>query len=356
MSKFFAYLEHKDNSLETINVFEALKLKDEGKIITDRGEENSSLLDITSLKKVLPKKKGKYFFSFYPKSKNKNDENDGRHKPEWTPEMQIFLAVFEKMKKFKIDLLENKEQEKEPIEIHVDKNYKLKRIIADEKIYIVDLLIELSYTKPYSNFYKWNGQLAIEFIATSHPRPIKRVSLSKDGYPLFEAKALIPKNIKLPSFFETEESYKSVVDKVYNVYSATSYRLLGKFEREAEIKPEFRDRYETMKNFEDQVEDMKKKISSLNQEESTIQKKLNELLVIQKEKQEQIKIESEKLAEYRRENEYYENLSKDNEVLSKDNISTKIDKEKLEKRNIILSVCLVLYVFISITLFVIMFI
>ena len=94
------------------------------------------------------------------------------------------------------------------VEIYVNHSWKLQRIEAEPDYFIVKIYLELLETKPYSYFYKWNGRLALEFLATSEPIPLKRVLLAKRGIPLYEARAIIPEWIQktLPEEFDTEEA------------------------------------------------------------------------------------------------------------------------------------------------------
>ena len=214
----------------------------------------------------------------------------------------------------------------------------------ENEFFIVKIYFEMIETKPYSYCYKFNERLALEFLATSKPSPLKRVIMAKKGIALFEAKAVIPKWIKeaLPEEFETEEIFEQIAKNIQHTYSRTNYRLLGKFEREAAILPEYRERYEIMDRFERQCKELEAQIREYENKLEAV-KEDNEKIKKERDKQ-RILLEKEKkeLEEYKSKNEYYRLVERENDSLHNENSKLiyenegylkEIQESKLQRKN-----------------------
>lgn len=331
VTKFYASWEKENGETEIINAFQGIRLREDAIIFT-KPKEKGSLYDIETGLHVLPKQgrahgSGQPYFSYYSK-----EDSPLKNLPSsfaYTPELNVFLRAFDGIRKFRMQ-----ESESDPlIEIFVNRSRKLQRIETETDYFIVKIYLELLETKPYSFFYKWNGKLALEFLATSEPIPLKRVILAKRGIPLFEARAIIPEWIQktLPEEFDTEEEFDQIAKRIRGTYSNTNYRLLGKFEREAITLPEYKERYETMERFEiqckeleAQVKERRECIEELKQTQERRQKEIEEQRILLEE-------EKKKLAEYQRKNEYYERIKQDNVVLTEENKTLTEEKETLVK-------------------------
>lgn len=332
VTKFYASWEKENGEAEIINAFQGIRLRDDARIFT-KPKEKGSLYDIETGLHVLPRQgrkngKGQPYFSYYSK-----EESPLKNRPSsfaYTPELNVFLRAFDGIRKFRIQ-----ERISEPVvEIYVNHSWKLQRIEAEPDYFIVKIYLELLETKPYSYFYKWNGRLALEFLATSEPIPLKRVLLAKRGIPLYEARAIIPEWIQktLPEEFDTEEEFDQIAKQIRETYSNTNYRLLGKFEREAITLPEYKERYETMERFEIQCKELEAQVRELRgcvEELKQMQEKLQKEI-----EEQQILLEKEKkeFEEYRRKNEYYERIKQDNIVLTEEKESLVKEKKKWKQQ------------------------
>lgn len=331
VTKFYASWEKENGETEIINAFQGIRLRDDARIFT-KPKEKGSLYDIETGLHVLPRQgrkngKGQPYFSYYSK-----EESPLKNRPSsfaYTPELNVFLRAFDGIRKFRIQ-----ERISEPVvEVYVNHSWKLQRIEAELDYFIVKIYLELLETKPYSYFYKWNGRLALEFLATSEPIPFKRVRLAKRGIPLYEARAIIPEWIQktLPEEFDTEEEFDQIAKRIRETYSNTNYRLLGKFEREAITLPEYKERYETMERFEIQCKELEEEIKKLNGEEEALKREKGKLRKEIKEQRKVLEAEKEQLEAYRRENEYYRRLEKDNARLTEEKETLQNEKNVLNE-------------------------
>ena len=340
VEKFYALLQKDDGEYITVNAFEAIKLREDASIITN-DINLASLFDIETNEKVLPSK-GKRrldgtrslpYFRYYS-----NDIIDGNGIPSYrTPEMTIFLEVFNKIKKFNI----KSGYDEQPIKIIPKQSFRLHRINSANngvnKYYLADIFIELDETKPYSFYYKCNGVLALEFLATSAPTPSKRVYFSNIGIPLFEAKANIPKWVKESDIFANDKYCDDVVTKVLNTYYNPKYNLLGKFVKTAITEPEYEWRYRAMLKYEEQIAELEAEISELEAKVHKLEKCRDELLIEKAEIGKEIEEQKLILADYKQQNEYYVRLEKDNARLELENKDLSRDKSNLTFEKDILS-------------------
>ena len=315
-TKFFATWQKQDGTLEVIDAFKALRLRDNAKIIT-KDKEKAVLFDIDTKLKVFPNKSrltrnasGQPFFSYYPDEESPLKDQSSSF--EQTPQLNAFLQAFEQIKCFQI-----KEFNEDPISIFVEHSRKLHRITLGDEYFIVKIFIQLKETRPYSYYYKFNGQLALEFLVTSRLEPIKIVELSNAGIPLFEAKAKIPKwtEKKLPKLFTSENEFKAAVDDIVDTYENRNYQLFGKFPRENSISKEYKGGYEKLHDLEKQIKELESKRDSLI-ENVEVQKKESDKLLAQSN-------------EYKKRNDYHEQLRAFNEKLINDKEILLNDKKSL---------------------------
>ena len=205
-------------------------------------------------------------------------------------------------------------------------------VFEDEDFVILKLLIDIDETYPYSEYYRLNGQLGIEFYKTSRPEPVKRIKLAKEGIPLFEAKAHFPKSTKIyvPEEFTSPEQVKSVSDRVRKVYQETNYKLYGNFDKyhiEAFVFLDDNERkYHTLKTYEEQCQELKDEIKLLQSSYAEKFEKVKQL-------SEDIKQAEIILRKYHEEEEYYKKLEKDNQKLEEDKRKLKQEKGEILTEN-----------------------
>lgn len=306
--KFYARWKRPDGSYEIINVFKAIELKREGVIITTP-KEVANLYDIENDLKVVPRHgkavNGVYIsqpsFSYYP-----NEKNIPRKQKDsitYTPELAIFLEVFKDIKKFKISF------DNQTIVIYPKKIIPFQRIKINDDVFILQYLVEIDETLPYSEYYRLNGNLALDFYVTSYPSSVKRVRLAQIGLPFFEAKAQLPKNIKIPREFKSQSEILKIAGSVREIYQERNYKLYGHFDKYHLNKLVFLDgnerKYKTLKNYEDQCKELKKQIEQLK---TTIE--------IENEKKKQLTVEIQRsqknLYDYNIKENYYKEIEKNN--------------------------------------------
>ena len=260
VSKFYAVWRKESGEEEIVNAFQALALKGRAQIITTP-KEQATLFDLETDLKVNPrssqKKDGRYvgqpYFSYYPGEESPLKGLQSSF--EYSSELNAFIEAFKTIEKFQI------EYDNHTAYIFPKAISPMQRIVfEDEDFVILKLLIDIDETYPYSEYYRLNGQLGIEFYKTSRPEPVKRIKLAKEGIPLFEAKAHFPKStqIYVPEEFTSPEQVKSVADRVRKVYQERNYKLYGSFDKYHLEELIFLDdnerKYHTLKTYEEQCQ------------------------------------------------------------------------------------------------------
>lgn len=332
VSKFYAVWRKESGEEEIVNAFQALALKGRAQIITTP-KEQATLFDLETGLKVNPrssqKKDGRYvgqpYFSYYPGEESPLKGLESSF--EYSSELNAFLEAFKTIEKFQIEY-DNHSAYIFPKAISL-----MQRIVfEDEDFVILKLLIDIDETYPYSEYYRLNGQLGIEFYKTSRPEPVKRIKLAKEGIPLFEAKAHFPKSTKIyvPKEFTSPEQVRSVANKVREVYQETNYKLYGSFDKyhvEAFVFLDDNERkYQTLKTYEEQCQELQAKIKKLEENFNQKTEKVNQL-------REEIKQAEIRLRHYCEKEEYYKKLEKDNELLKQEKAQLRTERQQLTEQS-----------------------
>lgn len=351
VEKFYAlYKDDIRNVEQTVDVFEAFDLQERAIAITNP-KEKSPFYDLQTLLKVHPvhgKKSSKgAHFKYYPREAS--PLLDTSREVSYTPELIVFIRAFKDIDKFYI-----KEWEKTMIQVFPENMEQMKRIEQNGQIIIVKYLIQLDETHPYSYYYKWNGQLALEFKVTSEPTHVKRKILEKMDIPLFEANLKFPKDVTLPQTFQNKLDFENVALQVRRTYQDRRYFLSGKFSNQVKQTALNKERYETLSKYERQLEELqnqqslkKEQVASLNKEIEKLEKELIELqkkaksynnVVISNERLQRLEDEKEKLKEDKdRLNKENNRLEDEKKLLIKDNNRLEDEKEVLENEKSVLS-------------------
>lgn len=317
VSKFYAVWRKATGEEEIVNAFQALALKGRAQIITTP-KEQATLFDLeTGLKVNLrssQKKDGRYvgqpYFSYYPGEESPLKGLESSF--EYSSELNAFIEAFKTIEKFQI------EYDHHSAYIFPKAISPMQRIVfEDEDFVILKLLIDIDETYPYSEYYRLNGQLGIEFYKTSRPEPVKRIKLAEEGIPLFEAKANFPESTKIyvPKEFTSPEQVKSVAARVREVYQERNYKLYGNFDKyhlEAFVFLDDNERkYQTLKTYEEQCQELQAKIKKLEENFDQKTEKVNQL-------RKEIEQAETLLRKYHEEEEYYKKLEKDNQKLKQE--------------------------------------
>jgi len=332
VSKFYAVWRKESGEEEIVNAFQALALKGRAQIITTP-KEQATLFDLETGLKVNPrssqKKDGRYvgqpYFSYYPGEESPLKGLQSSF--EYSSELNAFIEAFKTIEKFQI------EYDNHTAYIFPKAISPMQRIVfEDEDFVILKLLIDIDETYPYSEYYRLNGQLGIEFYKTSRPEPVKRIKLAKEGIPLFEAKAHFPKSTKIyvPEEFTSPEQVKSVADRVRKVYQETNYKLYGNFDKyhiEAFVFLDDNERkYQTLKTYEEQCQELEAEIKQLEACFSQKDARVNQL-------REEIKQAEIRLRYYCEKEEYYKKLEKDNELLKQEKAQLRTERQQLTEQS-----------------------
>lgn len=332
VSKFYAIWRKESGEEEIVNAFQALALKGRAQIITTP-KEQATLFDLETGLKVNPrssqKKDGRYvgqpYFSYYPGEESPLKGLESSF--EYSSELNAFIEAFKTIEKFQI------EYDKHSAYIFPKAISPMKRIVfEDEDFVILKLLIDIDETYPYSEYYRLNGQLGIEFYKTSRPEPVKRIKLAKEGIPLFEANAHFPKSTKIyvPEEFTSPEQVRSVADRVRKVYQETNYKLYGSFDKyhlEAFVFLDDNERkYHTLKTYEEQCQKLEAEIKRLEACFSQKDARVNQL-------REEIKQAEIRLHHYCEKEEYYKKLEKDNELLKQEKAQLRTERQQLTEQS-----------------------
>ena len=332
VSKFYAVWRKESGEEEIVNAFQALALKGRAQIITTP-KEQATLFDLETDLKVNPrssqKKDGRYvgqpYFSYYPGEESPLKGLESSF--EYSSELNAFIEAFKTIEKFQIEY-DNHTAYIFPKAISL-----MKRIVfEDEDFVILKLLIDIDETYPYSEYYRLNGQLGIEFYKTRRPEPVKRIKLAKEGIPLFEAKAHFPKStqIYVPEEFTSPEQVKSVADRVRKVYQERTYKLYGSFDKYHLEELIFLDdnerKYHTLKTYEEQCQELETEIRRLEACFSQKDARVNQL-------REEIKQAEIRLRYYCEKEEYYKKLGKDNELLKQEKAQLRTERQQLTEQS-----------------------
>ena len=332
VSKFYAVWRKESGAEETVNAFQALALKGRAQIVTTP-KEQATLFDLETGLKVNPrssqKKDGRYvgqpYFSYYPGEESPLKGLESSF--EYSSELNAFIEAFKTIEKFQI------EYDNHTAYIFPKAISPMKRIVfEDEDFVILKLLIDIDETYPYSEYYRLNGQLGIEFYKTSRPEPVKRIKLAKEGIPLFEAKAHFPESTKIyvPKEFTSPEQVRSIADRVRKVYQETNYKLYGNFDKyhiEAFVFLDDNERkYHTLKTYEEQCQELEAEIKQLEACFSQKDARVNQL-------REEIKQAEIRLRYYCEKEEYYKKLEKDNELLKQEKAQLRTERQQLTEQS-----------------------
>ena len=332
VTKFYAVWRKESGEEEIVNAFQALALKGRAQIITTP-KEQATLFDLETGLKVNPrssqKKDGRYvgqpYFSYYPGEESPLKRLEGSF--EYSSELNAFIEAFKTIEKFQIGYGD------QTVYIFPKAISLMKRIVfEDEDFVILKLLIDIDETYPYSEYYRLNGLLGIEFYNTSRPEPVKRIKLAKEGIPLFEAKAHFPKSTKIyvPEEFTSPEQVKRVADRVREVYQETNYKLYGSFDKYHLEEFVFLDdnerKYQTLKTYEEQCQELQAKIKKLEENFDQKTEKVNQL-------RKEIEQAETLLRKYHEEEEYYKKIEKYNQKLEADKQTLKQEKGEILSEN-----------------------
>ncbi|MGX9845799.1 hypothetical protein ACR3IL_11105 [Streptococcus iniae] len=332
VSKFYAKWKKPSGEEELVNAFDALALKGRALIETSP-KEKASLYDIETDLKVAPKhgykKDGRYqgqpYFTYYPGEESPLKGMDGSF--EYSSELNAFIEAFKSIKKFQIGYGER------TAFIFPKAITPMKRVVfEDEDFVILKLWIEIDETYPYSEYYRLNGQLGIEFYKTKHPEPIKRIKLAKEGVPLLEAKAQFPESTKIyvPEEFVSSEQIRGIAERVREVYQERNYKLYGTFNKyhlEAFVFLDDNERkYHTLKTYEEQCQKLESEIKRLSESFHQKNEKVNQL-------REEIKQAEIRLRHYCEKEEYYNKLEKDNELLKQEKAQLRTERQQLTEQS-----------------------
>lgn len=332
VSKFYAKWKKPSGEEELVNAFDALALKGRALIETSP-KEKASLYDIETDLKVAPKhghkKDGRYqgqpYFTYYPGEESPLKGMDGSF--EYSSELNAFIEAFKSIKKFQIGYGER------TAFIFPKAITPMKRVVfEDEDFVILKLWIEIDETYPYSEYYRLNGQLGIEFYKTKRPDPIKRIKLAKEGVPLLEAKAQFPESTKIyvPEEFVSSEQIRDIAERVREVYQERNYKLYGTFNKyhlEAFVFLDDNERkYHTLKTYEEQCQKLESEIKRLSESFHQKNEKVNQL-------REEIKQAEIRLRHYCEKEEYYNKLEKDNELLKQEKAQLRTERQQLTEQS-----------------------
>ncbi|SFC42016.1 hypothetical protein SAMN05660328_102364 [Streptococcus gallolyticus] len=332
VSKFYAKWRKPSGEEKLINAFDALALKGRAQIETSP-KEKASLYDIETGLKVTPKrghrKNGRYqgqpYFTYYPGEASPQKGTEGSF--EYSSELNAFIEAFKSIKRFQIGY------GKQTAFIFPKEIFPMKRVVFENGgVFILKLLIEIDETRPYSEYYRLNGQLGIEFYKTKRPKPEKRIKLAKKGIPLLEAEAQFPKSTKIyvPEEFVSSEQIRGVAEKVREVYQERNYKLYGTFDKyhlEAFVFLNDNERkYQTLKSYEEQCQELQTEIKKLEDSFSQKSEKVNQL-------REEIMQAESRLRKYREKEEYYKKLEKDNQILNQEKAQFLSEKQHLTEQS-----------------------
>lgn len=327
VEKMFAKWMKSPTEFEVISATKALFLKSakgNARLVTSP-KEKGTLFDVETDLQVLPitgrliKKTGRRAPNYFAYYKGEDSPLKGvSHQIEWSMELQLFMQVFEGIDKFQIE-----EWDKLPIFV-IPKHMKIfERVSTRFGTVILKFLVEIDHTLPYSQSYRYNQRIGLEFVFSSLPNPQKLVGLSELGIPVFQVQAKLSEWTKRDYDEITDENFEEIKEELIKTFQNRNYRLQGKFVNSINTTPENKEKYETLKSYEEQLEYLEKqkklKVESIDKAKSEYQ-----------DTQDLIDQEKIKLDEYKSKNKYYEKLESDNSSLTNKLINA---NSKLETAN-----------------------
>ncbi|PNU23263.1 hypothetical protein MHB67_03060 [Bacillus sp. FSL H8-0516] len=266
-TKNFAYFPFQDRQ---IHILEALWLRNQGEI--EMNGENPVFFDFKNLSirsGVLPvapsfkggKKIKDPFFRYYHKENMKQI----LYSKKMTNAHFLFQMMFSQLTQFNIE-----DKEKGRIRVAIE-SAEIESYIKynDKKGILIDILLCVKQTDPYSYKYLWNKKLAIEIKVTHAVDPKKKRILLDNNISTYEApvpnviKKLIPKAHEI---LKNKKLRQKEIDKLTKIYSKNNWTLFGDFIVNSKVEDENKENYLLLSQAEIELDKYKKRKKKLSEE------------------------------------------------------------------------------------------
>lgn len=342
-TKKFAYFPLQDRQ---IHVTEALWLRNQGKI--EMNGENPVFFDFKNPyirsgvypvsstsgdKKII---RGAYY-RYY----NKEDIKQILCPKKMTNAHLLYQMMFLQLKKFSIEDKENKRKVQVAIKSAEIEYY----IKTDNNCGIlIDVLLDIDYTSPYSYKYLWNNKLAIEVKVTHAVEPKKKRILQDYNISTYEAS--VPESIRanIPEtndLLHNERLRQNKIDYLTKTYeNHNKFTLFGNFIVKSKAENENKENYILLSQFETELTKYKKdkdelveEIKKYEEDKLQLIKNINELKRKSNTLKEAIKDDQGLLSDFQRNKHLVEKLKIKLEQNEKEIYSLKRENNSL-KNNI----------------------
>ncbi len=279
-TKKYAYYEIEDRQLP---VSEALRLRNDGKLET-KGEspvlfdfKNSNIRSgvfpvSSSSKKVFREAHYRYY--------NKYDKKIIVYPKEMTNAHLLFQRMFLNLDKFSV--LNKKTNKRIRVALNwADMEYYVK--VGKNKGILIDVLIGVKQTYPYSYKYLWNNRLAIEVKVTHAVDPKKKIVLRDNNITTYEA--TVPTQIRdiipeTPDLLDDESLIQAIVSELKSIYeNDKKWSLFGDFIVESEADAYNKENYLILSQVEKELEKYEAEKKVLFEEVQEIDKYKKELFI-----------------------------------------------------------------------------
>lgn len=323
-TKKYAYFVTENRQLP---ISQALKMKNDGKLIPSR--ENQVLYDFknpTIRSAVFPVASSKSVER--PKTAHYKYYSNIDRKQIYCPKDMTNAHLFFQM--MFLDLKWFKVQDKQGKDTFVEiESAELEHFVPVDGSggVLLDVLVKIKKTDPYSYSYLWNHQLAIEVKVTHAVDPLKKKVLREKNMPTYEA--TVPKLVreKIPETTELlndEWRRREKVNELKRLYENEKWTLFGNFIVQSKVNGGNREAYLLLSRLELEKERYTQELEKLNYE---IERK--------KEQQEELKMNvnqlTNKFLRYEREIEsnekFFEETEKNSRLVNELSIELK-DKEE----------------------------
>ncbi|WP_289889738.1 hypothetical protein [Virgibacillus pantothenticus] len=266
-TKKYAYFPVQDRQ---VLVSEALHLRNNGKIEIDGKNPvffdfknpaiRSGVYPVSSSSKKITR--GAYYRYF-----SKENKKQILSPKEMTNAHLFFQMMFLQLKKFRIEDKKNKRKVRVDIK-SAEMEYYIK--VDNKRGILIDVLLDIKQTYPYSYKYLWNNKLAIEVKVTHAVDPKKKCILRDHNISTYEA--TVPKAVraKIPEahdLLDSEELRQKKIDELTKIYANhEKWTLFGNFIVNSKVENENKENYILLSQVETELANYKKEKEQLFEE------------------------------------------------------------------------------------------
>jgi chromosome segregation ATPase len=248
----------------------------------------------------------------------------------------FFQMMFKQLKSFKVEL-----EDKNVVQVKIKSAMMEQYVKVDNKKgIIIDVLLDIENTYPYSYKYKWNNQLAIEVKVTHAVDPIKKSILQKNNISTYEV--TVPERIKkiIPetnNLLDDKEATQKKIDELTKIYgNVDKWTLYGKFISKSRPTKINEGKYKMLSSYENELEQYEKQKEQLIKEIKVYEHCKLQLSQETNDLKKKLKITNQQLLELKKSEQLVQNLLKESK--QKEQLNENLRKENDELNNYIIKI------------------